>query len=140
MSQLPSVGSELLGAGSEPPSENSLRGLDMDHFLKLMLTELQNQDPLNPLENDQLLQQISQIREVGATDRLTDTLDAVLLGQNVSSATGLIGKSIEALDSRGNRVGGTVDRVSIADGEPTLHVGDAEISLNNVVEIRTQSR
>ena len=69
----------------------------MDDFLDLMIAELQNQDPLNPLENDELIAQISQIREVGATEDLTNTLNAVLLGQNISSATSLIGADVVAL-------------------------------------------
>jgi len=101
---------------------NSLNDLDLDDFLKLMIAELQNQDPLNPLENDQLLAQISQIREVGATEQLTQTLGAVLLGQNISSATNLIGADIEAISDDGQRVEGVVSSVSISDGEPKLHL------------------
>jgi flagellar basal-body rod modification protein FlgD len=101
-------------------AHNSLNTLDMDTFLELMIAELQNQDPLNPLENDELLAQISQIREVGATDRLTETLESVLLGQNISSATNLIGADVIALTDKGERVSGNVRRVSIDGGQPKL--------------------
>lgn len=124
MSQLPNVTSALAGATSDQPfgETNSLNDLDLDDFLNLMIVELQNQDPLNPLENDELIAQISQIREVGATDKLTATLDAVLLGQNISSATNLIGADIEALSDDFQRVSGIVDRISVANGEPKLHL------------------
>jgi flagellar basal-body rod modification protein FlgD len=101
---------------------NSLNNLDLDTFLQLMITELQNQDPLEPMDNEQLLSQISQIREVGATDRLTETLDSVLLGQNIASATNLIGADISALSDDSERVNGVVERVSIDGGEPKLHL------------------
>ncbi|MCA9245981.1 MAG: flagellar hook capping protein [Planctomycetales bacterium] len=136
MSQIPSVGQSGL-SGNNEELNNALRGLDVDEFFQLMIAELQNQDPLNPLENSEMLQQISQIREVGATERLTDTLDSVLLGQNVSSATNLIGKSVRAIDNFGAPVEGVVDRVTIIDGEPTLHVGEAEVKLSNVAEIKS---
>ena len=110
--------------------------LDMTQFLDLMITELQNQDPLNPMENSEILQQISQIREVGATEKLTQTLDSVLLGQNVSSATNLIGKYVRAMDDTGKEVLGQVDRVTISDGTPKVHIGDREVRLTNVGEIR----
>lgn len=100
--------------------KNSLNTLDIDTFLELMIAELQNQDPLNPLENDELLAQISQIREVGATDRLTETLESVLLGQNIASATNLIGADVVALTDKGERVSGNVRRVSIDGGQPKL--------------------
>ncbi len=116
-------------------SNDALRGLDIDSFLDLFIKELQNQDPLNPMDNSQILQQISQIREVGATDKLTDTLESVLLGQNLSSATSLIGKQVVAMDDDGNEITGEVEKVTVANGEPTLHIGNNEIKLTNVREI-----
>ena len=114
---------------------DALRNLDMDQFLKLMISELQNQDPLNPMENAEILQQISQIREIGATTRLTETLDAVLLGQNLTSATSMIGKTVQALSDDAKPVSGVVDRVTVTEGEPRLHIGDASIRLKNVKEV-----
>ena len=136
MSQIPGLGEFASQVPQQSEQFESLRGLDMNDFLQLMIAELQNQDPLDPLDNAQILQQISQIREVGATERLTDTLDAVLLGQNVSSATNLIGKEIRGLTDDSLPIEGIVERVTIANGAPTLHVGGQTVSLNNVAEIR----
>lgn len=99
-----------------------INDVDIDDFLKLMITELQNQDPLNPLENDQLIAQIGQIRQVGASEKLTNTLDSVLLGQNIASATNLIGAEIDAVSDDNEKVTGTVEKVSVANGEPKLHL------------------
>jgi flagellar basal-body rod modification protein FlgD len=118
MTQLPNINSTTSGQSSNITS--ALNQLDLDDFLKLMIAELQNQDPLNPLENDELLAQISQIREVGATEQLTSTLNAVLLGQNISSATNLIGADVVALDESGQRVSGNVRVVTISGGKPML--------------------
>ncbi|MAT72598.1 MAG: hypothetical protein CMJ58_24130 [Planctomycetaceae bacterium] len=125
MSQLANnVTSAFAGATNDQPfgQNNTLNDLNLDDFLDLMIAELQNQDPLNPLENDELVAQISQIREVGATDRLTETLDAVLLGQNISSATNLIGAEIDAISDDNQRVTGIVERISVTDGAPKLHL------------------
>jgi flagellar hook assembly protein FlgD len=105
-----------------PSSADAINDLDLDVFLKLMIKELQNQDPLNPLDNKDMLAQISQIREVGATDKLTATLDSVLLGQNIASATNLIGADITALSDDNENVQGLVSRVSIDKGNPKLHI------------------
>jgi flagellar basal-body rod modification protein FlgD len=101
---------------------NTLNDLDLDVFLKLLITELQNQDPLNPLDNSEMLAQINQIREIGATDKLTGTLDSVLLGQNIASSTNLIGADIDAVSDDNQRVSGTVTRVTIENGAPKLHL------------------
>jgi flagellar basal-body rod modification protein FlgD len=125
MTQLANVNAGALatGAGQQAfSSRNTLNDLDLDDFLKLMITELQNQDPLNPLENDQLISQIGEIRSVGATDKLTQTLDAVLLGQNLSSATSLIGTHVTGLSDDNQTVDGLVDRISVANGQPKLHL------------------
>lgn len=116
--------SGISGASSENPfgDRNTLNELDMDDFLGLMIAELQNQDPLNPLENADLVAQIGQIREVGATDKLTTTLDSVLLGQNVSSATSLIGQEVRALSDNDEIISGVVNRITIKDGQPEIHI------------------
>ena len=116
-------------------NDDALRGLDMSQFLNLMITELQNQDPLNPMENGEILQQISQIREIGVSAQLTDTLNAVLNGQNISSASALIGKDVKGLTDKGDKVSGKVDRVTISDGKPVLHVGQQSLKIGNVSEI-----
>lgn len=118
-----------------PGSSGALRGLDMDHFLTLMITELQNQDPLNPMDNAQILQQISQIREIEATSSMQQTLDAVLLGQNLANASGLIDKNVTALTETGDRVQGKVASVSVADNKVQLSIGDKKVPLGNVSEI-----
>ncbi|QDU88228.1 Basal-body rod modification protein FlgD [Pirellulimonas nuda] len=124
MSQIPALQDRIASQQSKSGAgaANAIGNLNLDAFFDLMIAELQNQDPLNPLENDQLLAQINQIRQVGATDKLTETLDSVLLGQNITSATGLIGKQVEALSDDNQRINGDVLRVSIEDGEPKLHI------------------
>jgi flagellar basal-body rod modification protein FlgD len=98
---------------------------------------MQNQDPLSPLENHQILQQISQIREIESTDRFRQTLDAVLLGQNLSNASGLIEKQVKALSDSGAEVAGVVQRVSVAEGDVRVHIGEHSIKLTNIREIAT---
>ena len=122
MTQIPSAGNLPLVGQDTPGDVEALRGLEMEDFLQLMISELQNQDPLNPLENSEMLQQISQIREIGATQRLSDTLETVLLGQNIASATNLIGKQVRAVTDAGSPAQGTVHQVTIIDGEPKLHL------------------
>ena len=121
---------------------NDLRDVDVDKFLDLLLAELQNQDPLNPMDNAQMLEQIGQIREISATNQLSDTLSSVLLGQSVATASSLIGRRVEALTDDAKNVEGVVDRVSMErDGTDQskrvirVHIGDHKIDLGNIREI-----
>jgi flagellar basal-body rod modification protein FlgD len=121
MSQIPSL---LKSPSSSQPfgEHNTLNDLNLDSFLKLMITELQNQDPLNPMDNTQMLEQINQIRQIGASDKLTGTLESVLLGQNIASASGLIGADVDAISDTNEKVSGHVSRVSIVNGAPVLEL------------------
>jgi hypothetical protein len=78
---------------------------------------------------------MSQIREIESNTRLSETLEAVLLGQNISTAGGMIDRVIMGLSESGELVTGRVDRVSVTDGEPMLHVGEHAIRLTKVSEI-----
>jgi flagellar basal-body rod modification protein FlgD len=121
------------GSANQP-----LRDLDLDEFLKVMITELQNQDPLNPMDNSQILQQISQMREIQATDQMRGTLDSVLLGQTLASASSMIDRKITALSESGKEIEGRVDSVTIENGKPLLHVGAEKTTLTNIRSILPQ--
>lgn len=142
MTQIPATGAATGTTSTGQTKGNDLRDVDMDQFLKLLIAQLQNQDPLSPMDNSEMLQQISQIREISATNKLSDTLDSVLLGQNLSTASGLIGKEVFALTDDAQDVRGKVDRVSVvtsgADGETRtlrVHIGEQSIGLKNIREI-----
>lgn len=116
-------------------THDRLQDLDVDKFLKLMLAELQNQDPLEPMDNAQMMQQIGEIRSIAATDKLSTTLSGVQLGQALASASSLLGKTITGLSDDNAQVNGKVDRITVADGVPKLHVGGDTVDLKNIREI-----
>ena len=142
MSSIPGVGSSSPSSQPSGLTGNSLGDVDMDEFLGLLITELQNQDPLNPMDNAQMLEQISQIREIGSTTQLTETLNEFAVGQELSMASSMIGKKINALDNNAQEVDGVVERVSVqTDSEDpnirkvSVHVGDSIVDIKNIREI-----
>jgi flagellar basal-body rod modification protein FlgD len=122
MAVLPPVNNSTSKDSTSSSTGNAVNDIDMNTFLKLMITELQQQDPLNPMDNKDMLNQIAQIRAVGASDQLTKTLNSVLLGQNITSATNLLGADVSALTDNGQAISGIVNRVAIDKGVPKLHV------------------
>lgn len=121
---------------------NDLEDVDVNQFLDLLIAELQNQDPLDPVDNSEFAQQIGQIREIAATDKLSATLNAVLTGQSLGTASGLIGKQVEALSAAGETVRGVVDRVTVQTDEDDqtirtyrVHIGEQAFELNRVREV-----
>lgn len=102
-----------------------------DRFLKLLVTQLKNQDPLNPLDNAQVTSQLAQISTVSGLDKLNSTLSSLFdiydTGQSMQAA-GMIGKLVlvpgeQMALTEGVAVGG-VDLAAAA-GKVMVNVKDA---------------
>ncbi|MBH8579901.1 flagellar hook assembly protein FlgD [Halomonas pacifica] len=87
-------------AGLGPRQSQELR----ESFMTLLITQLQNQDPLNPMENAEMTSQLAQINTVSGIEQLNETLDGITsqidAGQQLQ-ASALIGKGVMV---PGNRV------------------------------------
>src|SRR5437762_6740868 len=97
---------------STTPGANQLPGnnfqLKSEDFIKMMITQLQNQDPMEPAKNEQLLAQMSQIGQLEASTNLQDSLKSLVLQNNIGSAGNLIGKTVQGLDEHGASIQGLV--------------------------------
>lgn len=68
-----------------------------DRFMKLLVTQLKNQDPLNPMDNAQMTSQMAQISTVSGIDKLNATLQALsasMTPNQTLQATGMIGHGV----------------------------------------------
>lgn len=114
--------------------KTGFNGLTSDTFLKLLITQLQNQDPTNPMESDELLAQISQMQALQANIELQSTLKSVSMSQQLASAANMIGKTIKA-NSGYDEVSGVVESVKVASGKAILTIGEWEVTMDDVTEI-----
>lgn len=113
--------------------------LDADMFLQLLMTELQSQDPLEPMSNSEICQQLSQIWELQSNMELTDTLQSITLGQNIAAANSMIGRLIVGRTDDAGEIAGYVDSVSVVDGQAKLNVGQHAIYLKDISLILDES-
>jgi flagellar basal-body rod modification protein FlgD len=123
-------GTTALGATSAAASRVST-----DDFLKLLVTQLQNQNPLDPLTNEQFLAQLAQFQALDEMISTSNNTAAMLLGAKLSLAGGLIGRTVTAEGSGGVTITGVVERVVVEDGEPMLVIGSDRLSVDAVREI-----
>lgn len=121
--------------GQQASTSNSFNKVDLNAFLKMLVAELQNQDPLSPMDNSQILQQVSQIKSIESNQRLSDTLGAMQQPQDIVAASALLQKTITGLTDQGDKITGKVDRVTIDDKGVKVCIGENSISLKNVAEI-----
>tara|TARA_R110002095_G_scaffold195600_2_gene174258 strand:+ start:6692 stop:7120 length:429 start_codon:yes stop_codon:yes gene_type:complete len=110
-------------------------GLTAESFLKLLITELQNQDPTEPLGNEQLLAQLSSMRELQSNIELSDTLKAITTGQGLTQAAGLIGKEISGQQDGQSAVAGVVDRAFVREGKAYVGVGAFELPVSAISDV-----
>jgi flagellar basal-body rod modification protein FlgD len=106
-------------------------------FLKLMIQELVNQDPLNPLKNEDLLAQISQIKNMETLSKLDQTMTGMRFQQGLATAGALLGTSVKGVSTAGANVSGLIVKVtaSNANGVNLVTSEGYEIPVNKVTEI-----
>ncbi|MCF8002777.1 MAG: flagellar hook assembly protein FlgD [Chromatiaceae bacterium] len=86
-----------VNAGSSMPLSQSQSDELRESFLRLLTTQLQNQDPLNPLENAEMTTQIAQINTVSGIEKLNETLMAItgqIDANQALQASALVGKGV----------------------------------------------
>ena len=126
--------SELLGDIEDPFAKRApSTTLGKEAFLLLLTTQLQNQNPLEPMDNQQFVAQMAEFSALEQLQNLNKSFAAVALLE----ASTLIGKEIEAAEEgTTNRViSGVVSSVRLVDGKTILRVGDRDVSVNNVQKI-----
>ncbi len=77
---------DFANGSSSSTAKNSVSEAE-NRFLKLLTTQLKNQDPLNPLDNAQMTSQLAQISTVSGIEKLNATLQTLLDGMSVSQTT-----------------------------------------------------
>jgi len=113
-------------------ADTGFNGLSSEDFLKILIAQLQNQDPSNPMDSDQLLQQVSAMRALQSNIELSDSLKSLTMSQQLTSATSFLGKQIAGVNADSETVSGTVDRVVVSEGKTFLAVGAKQIELSKV--------
>lgn len=103
--------------------------LKSEDFFALLIAELQSQDPLNPQDNQQLLNQMSSIRQMEQNAALTTTLEALAGEQRFGSTAGLIGHYV--LGTVADQSGQPVEIEGVVIGVRFERDGDAILELHN---------
>ena len=113
-----------------------LNGMTASDFLNLMITQLQQPDPLTPTDSNQLLTQMSQISQLQSNTQMQNSLQGMTLQQSIGSAGNLIGKTIQGLDDTGNNVQGTVNSVRVVNQKVYLALDSGSVlQMGNVTSI-----
>ncbi|MBU5611572.1 flagellar hook assembly protein FlgD [Geomonas azotofigens] len=111
-------------------------GMNKDDFLKLFVTQLQNQDPLNPQDGTQFISQLAQLTQVEQAYNTNTNLQN-LLGQGSNAGTmaavSLIGKQVEATGSQVELASGSSSTINYNLGRSAQTVTVSVLDANGKV-------
>ena len=77
-------------------TDRGMGSLKSEDFFKILVTELRQQDPFEPAKTADMINEVSQIRSIDLSTRLTDTLSKISQQQHTAGASELIGKHVTA--------------------------------------------
>jgi flagellar basal-body rod modification protein FlgD len=109
-----------------------------DMFLKLLVAQLQNQDPSSPMDQKDMMAQMSQMTSVEQLANMASTMQSLQTNATVSQSVGMIGRKVDYLDTSGAVVhDGTVQSVALAGSSVNLVLADGTtVSPTNVVLVK----
>ena len=127
---------DSINTQSPPSSTNAFSGISSEQFIKIMLTELSNQDPLAPNDSKAILEQISSIRSIESDLALKDTLGSMIKQNELATAGGLIGKNVLGLAHDGLPIEGPVTSISnTREGVVLNLIGGWQVKMKNLLQI-----
>lgn len=106
---------------SSSSTTSSSTTLGYDQFLTLLVTEMQNQDPTNPVDSTQTVSQLASFSAVEQQVKTNDTLTSMLASQSLTQAQSFIGKTVTSADGS---VSGVVASVTIGASSQTATLTD----------------
>lgn len=133
----------------KPTRQTGNSELGKDAFLQLLITQLQNQDPTNPMDDREFIAQMAQFSSLEQMQNMTKTMESLLASQQqtqLMSYTTFVGKEVkwhevtEKLDEAGkpivNEGTGKIESLKFVDGDVVFVLADGkEISPGNISAI-----
>ncbi len=130
------TGTQLSPTGTSGTSfANPSTNLGENDFLKLMMDQLQNQDPLNPSDPTQYMAELANFSSLEQQTQIASSTSSAATQQASTSALGLLGHTVSYKDASGVTQTGTVSKVDFTSSGPALTIGTASgISLGSILE------
>ncbi|MDI3257230.1 MAG: flagellar hook capping FlgD N-terminal domain-containing protein [Kyrpidia sp.] len=127
-------GTSATGAGGTP-WVNPKSQLDKNAFLQLLVAQLKNQDPLQPMDSTQFISQLAQFSALEQMTNVAQSQSQALMATQMQAAAEWIGKGVSYVDDQGNTVSGLAQGVQLKDGAVYLDVGGVSVPWGSVVAV-----
>ena len=131
-----SIRAYLNTSGVETTTDVSSSMLDKTTFMEMLVVQMQNQDPLEPMDNSEMTAQLAQLSSLEQLDNLNSSFEN--FQQSATSAISLMnsGQTVELELTDGSVVTGTLDKVKWSDSETQFVINGDTYSAGSVVSMR----
>ncbi|MAE66719.1 MAG: flagellar basal body rod modification protein [Phycisphaeraceae bacterium] len=115
---------------------NQFAQMESADFIRVLVSQLSNQDPFEPQDSGAMLEQLSSLRNIESQLSLQEKLEQMLVQNQISVAGALIGRRVTGLDGAGAQVEGLVSSVRVQNGKAVLGLADGRtIDMSRVLTI-----
>src|SRR5919199_3884136 len=139
VTQIGTTSSSELQPGIKWVPKSQANQLGKQDFLKLLMAQMQNQDPLKPMDDSQMIAQMAQFSSLEETQALRQTIQQSANSGVVAQAASLIGKYIKATQADSSTVSGAVTgvRFESTDGavSPIVQVAGQDVDYSTINQI-----
>jgi flagellar basal-body rod modification protein FlgD len=118
----------VIGPGTQTPSPDTPADtVGKQEFMRLLVMQLRNQDPLNPVNDREFISQMAQLSTLEATAGLAQQVQQLVVAQQQAGALQLVGREVEYVSAEGEVVRGRVSAVRVDSVPPLLVIGEHEV-------------
>jgi flagellar basal-body rod modification protein FlgD len=134
MSVTPTTSTGSTAPTAAPSNPNAILG--KDDFLKLLVAQLQNQDPMNPMDQKDSMAQMAQFSTLEQITNMNTTIQQQNYANDVSQSVGLLGKTVTWTNADGSIGSGVAQKVSMDGTAISIMVGGQEISPSSIMSVQ----
>lgn len=117
-------------------ARTSSNALDSSQFMEILMAQLTHQNPLEPMNNAEMMSQFSQLNSLQELRDIHTAMDKLSASNQVIYLASLIGKTVKVNHPDGNVLEGVVEEVITEKDNPQLRIGTEKVSANDVIEVK----
>lgn len=128
-------------ASSSQTSTANAASINNDDFMQLLLAQLKNQDPMKPMDSNEMMGQIAQLNSLNTLMEIQSSLEDLNRSQSMNLAANMIGKTIKAVIGSGEDttiVTGIVSSMTMEDNKAYVQVDGQNIEISTIVEVSAE--
>jgi len=128
-------------SSTQNSASNNAASINNDDFMQLLLAQLKNQDPMKPMDSNDMMGQIAQLNSLNTLMEIQSSLEDLNRSQSMNLAANMIGKTIKAVIGAGEEttiLTGIVSSMTMENDKAYVQVDGQNIEISTIVEVSAE--